>query len=268
MATKMELEEELAELKAKLAEGGDVTPVADVDVDHTKGTIYEIIPKIKAAIGAVKKEKSQGLNYPFRGIDGVVNAVASALVKYGVTTVPSVVIHELTAEQVGQKVPHRVTVTVSYRFYASDGTFIEATVPGESLDYADKGTAQAMSVAYRIALLQTFTLPTDDLDPELSKASVDANPEATQTRAQVGIDKARQGGNTLPNASSQVTSAAQLQGEIKSLAGTLGHSMMQINEFARDASGEQDDKIWFNNVGMLVTIRDAYKAKIAEASKQ
>ena len=39
-------------------------------------------------------------------------------------------------------------------------------MPGESMDFGDKGAPKAMSVAYRIALLQTLCIPTDDPDPD------------------------------------------------------------------------------------------------------
>ena len=51
---------------------------------------------------------------------------------------------------------------------AEDGSQVHAVTPGESLDTSDKGTAKAMSVAYRIALLQIFALPTQEptTDPD------------------------------------------------------------------------------------------------------
>jgi hypothetical protein len=39
-------------------------------------------------------------------------------------------------------------------------------VPGEAFDSGDKATAKAMSVAFRIALLQGLSLPTDETDPD------------------------------------------------------------------------------------------------------
>jgi hypothetical protein len=61
-----------------------------------------------------------------------------------------------------------VTVRVRYRFLAPDGSHVDVVVPGESLDKSDKGVAKAMSVAYRIALIQLFCLPTDEPDPDAS----------------------------------------------------------------------------------------------------
>src|SRR3546814_4863143 len=64
------------------------------------------------------------------------------------------------------KPTREVTVSATYRFYGPAGDYIEAAIPGESLDSGDKGTAKAMSVAYRIVLLQSLCIPTDDRDPD------------------------------------------------------------------------------------------------------
>lgn len=71
-------------------------------------------------------------------------------------------------------------VTVDYTF--TDGTSsIVAQVSAESFDSGDKATTKAMSVAYRIVLLQTLTLPTDDRDPDHD--IYDAQPQQRPTPA-------------------------------------------------------------------------------------
>jgi hypothetical protein len=86
------------------------------------------------------------------------------------------------------------TVTVTYRFYGPAGDFIEAEVPGESMDVGDKGAPKAMSVAYRILLLQALCIPTDDPEPdaqsyERGRAERPTQPappsEADQVRAEI-----------------------------------------------------------------------------------
>ena len=59
-----------------------------------------------------------------------------------------------------------VKVKVSYTFIGAGGDAIKATVVGEAMDSGDKATAKAMSVAFRTALLQTLSLPTDEPDPD------------------------------------------------------------------------------------------------------
>jgi hypothetical protein len=62
---------------------------------------------------------------------------------------------------------------------------IEMEVCAEAIDSGDKSTAKAMSVAYRTALLQALTLPTDEKDPDHDQYEVSstqkkpAAPEST-----------------------------------------------------------------------------------------
>src|SRR5699024_6816492 len=57
-------------------------------------------------------------------------------------------------------------VNATYTFYAQDGSSLSTQVASESFDSGDKATPKAMSVAFRIALLQAFALPTDEADPD------------------------------------------------------------------------------------------------------
>jgi hypothetical protein len=61
-----------------------------------------------------------------------------------------------------------VKVKVTYTFIGANGDSIKATVVGEAMDAGDKATAKAMSVAFRTALLQALSLPTDEPDPDSS----------------------------------------------------------------------------------------------------
>lgn len=131
--------------------------------------IIELLSRVMEDVGSVRKgERNQAQNFNFRGIDAVVNAVSPVLRKHGVVVTPEVQSMEYTTVEVGK---NRTTmgharVTVTYKFYAPDGTFLPATVCAESMDSGDKATAKAMSVAFRTCLLQTLVLPTDDIDPD------------------------------------------------------------------------------------------------------
>jgi hypothetical protein len=121
-----------------------------------------------ADVREVKKEdRNTGLNFNFRGIDAVVNAVGPALRTHSVIVLPKV--QDYTATPVttanGKSSIH-VIVKVEYTFVGPAGDSLSAVVIGEAMDYGDKAVAKAMSVAFRIALLQALTLPTDDPDPD------------------------------------------------------------------------------------------------------
>lgn len=114
-----------------------------------------------------KNDRNPQQHYAFRGIDAVVNAVGPVLRRHGVVVVP-------TVEEIGYrdvqtstgKASRECTVRVRYTFYGPAGDHIDCVTPGESLDFGDKGAPKAMSVAFRIALLQALCLPTDDPDPD------------------------------------------------------------------------------------------------------
>jgi len=132
-------------------------------------------PNIYAAFSAAMEEvqavRKEGFNdsqrYNFRGIDQVVNAVGPIFRKHHIIPVPYHCAASYRDVLTSTGKPTReVTVAATYRFYGPAGDYIEAVVPGESLDSGDKGTAKAMSVAYRIVLLQSLCIPTDDKDPD------------------------------------------------------------------------------------------------------
>ena len=131
--------------------------------------IYQLLSAVMSDVSSVKKaERNQAQGFNFRGIDAVVNAVGPALRKHGVVVFPELVSCEQNSVEVGKNrsVMAQTRVTVTYRFYGPEGDSVAATVAGEAMDSGDKATAKAMSVAFRTALLQALTLPTDEPDPD------------------------------------------------------------------------------------------------------
>jgi len=130
--------------------------------------IYELIPKIMGDIGHVGKQSTNSFqHYNFRGIDDVYNCVGPVLVKHGVFIVP--IIKNTTVNQVttaGNKPATQIIIEVAYRFYAPDGSHIEAVTVGEGVDTGDKAANKAMSAAMKYAVWQTFCIPTVAVDSE------------------------------------------------------------------------------------------------------
>lgn len=134
-------------------------------------TITELLARVMADVTHVGKDGyNKQQSYNFRGIDAVVNAVGPAFRAHGI--VPKPILKKVTYEDIlvgGNRTPMtRCTVEVKYRFKGPGGDYEDVTVPGEAFDSGDKGTAKAMSVAYRIALLQLLALPTHEPDPDES----------------------------------------------------------------------------------------------------
>ena len=130
--------------------------------------IYAALSSVMTDVLAVRKTgRNTDQNYSFRGVDAVVNAVGPVLRKHHVLLLPELLDVAYRDVRTSRDKPAReVTVRVRYTFIGPAGDKIEVTVPGESMDNGDKGTAKAMSVAYRIALLQALCIPTDEPDPD------------------------------------------------------------------------------------------------------
>lgn len=131
--------------------------------------IYEALAAVMAEVDHVaKRERNSEFNFSFRGIDSVVNAVGPALRKHKVIVVPDVESVRYDSVMTSRGKPSTACrVVVMYTFAAVDGSVFTCRVAGEAWDSGDKATAKAMSVAFRIALLQALALPTDDRDPDM-----------------------------------------------------------------------------------------------------
>lgn len=133
-------------------------------------TIVEIISAISKEAGALGlvKPGGSGVPFAFRGINDTVNHLAPFLDKYGVVVVPSVFEQELEMHATGTRFLTDAKVVVDYTFYSPDGSSLTARTLGYAQDFSDRAAAQAQSVSFRVALLQTFHLPTADKEPEVA----------------------------------------------------------------------------------------------------
>ena len=133
--------------------------------------IYQAMAAILAEIPSIGKDnrnKDQGFQY--RGIDDVYNALHPLLARHKVFMAPTV-LSRTSEDRTTAKggVMQCVTLSVEYRFFHADGSFISCTVMGEGRDTSDKATNKAMAAAHKYALLQTFCIPTEDIgqdDPD------------------------------------------------------------------------------------------------------
>jgi hypothetical protein len=173
--------------KAAPAEGAAPAPAA-----AAPRPIYELIADAMIAVDAVGKNGyNKHGNYAFRGIDDVINAVGPIFRQLRIVPVPKLQTVTYRDVQTSSGKPSKeTTLQVLYRFRGPAGDYEDVIVPGESMDSADKGTAQAMSVAYRIALLQLLCIPTNEPDPDSfqpergapARGDRDAKPAATKAR--------------------------------------------------------------------------------------
>ena len=129
-----------------------------------KDNIYSLINKIMSEVGGIEKNsKNTQQGYTFRGIDDLYAALQPPLVKHGVFYVTNVEKVEQTSRESKQGSLLTCTVlTVSFTFYAPDGSSILVRTVGEGMDSGDKSCSKAMSTALKYALLQLFCIPTSE----------------------------------------------------------------------------------------------------------
>jgi hypothetical protein len=161
-----------------------------------KVSAADSIAGVMAIVGHVGKDSTNTQqNFKFRGIDAVMNAVGPALRQVGGFIKPDVLKsnyeHGLTAKG-GATL--EVKLRVRYSWFGTDGGEpITSVVQAEATDMSDKGTAKAMSVAYRTFLLQILSLPTDDPDPDseyIDRGTVAAPAKTSTPRTPKGPTKA------------------------------------------------------------------------------
>lgn len=140
--------------------------------------------QVMSDISSVKKDqKNTAQGFKFRGIDQFVNALYPALTKHGVFMAPKCVsesheIREVVRGTGKTGVDKHVSIQMEYTFWAEDGSsIIVGPIPAEGLDSGDKATNKALSAALKYALIQTFSIPTEDM----AEADLDS-PEIGQNK--------------------------------------------------------------------------------------
>ncbi len=153
--------------------------------------IYKKMTQVMAEIGFIgKNQKNAAQGFKFRGIDDFVNALYPALTKHGVFMAPRCVnatqeIKEVERSSGKKGVDKHISLLMEYDFFAEDGSKVTVgPIPAEGLDSGDKATNKALSAALKYALIQTFSIPTEDMaegDLETPTISVRSNSAAQVT---------------------------------------------------------------------------------------
>ena len=132
--------------------------------------IYDAICGVMEDIGAVGKNdvnRQQGFKY--RSIDAVMNALSPAMIKHKVFCVPELLEQSREERQTSKGAQLIYSICrMRYRFYTTDGSYVDAITVGEGMDSGDKATNKAMAIAFKYACFQTFCIPTEELmdDPD------------------------------------------------------------------------------------------------------
>ena len=137
--------------------------------------IYQAISAIMGEIGVVgKTTRAQGLPYSFRSADDIINVISPLLVKYKVCIFPREVesISEMFHNSAGKQIT-RVSKKMEYKFVSTeDGSSETVCMGGEGLDFSDKASSKAQTMAFKYMFAETFAIATEDPDPDSERPEV------------------------------------------------------------------------------------------------
>ena len=150
--------------------------------------VYRAINRITAEFakaGIAKVHTNIQDQYQYRSIDDVTARLAPLLARHDLCVLPRVVKRQVAeyADDVGNPL-FSVRLLVAYDIVsARDGSSHLVCVWGEALDKGDKGTAKALTSAYKAAMLQVFCIPAVTEGPDATSQVVrrkQAKPEPPQ----------------------------------------------------------------------------------------
>lgn len=151
--------------------------------------IYKKMSDVMKDIGAIgKDQKNQMQGFKFRGIDQFVNTLYPALTKHGVFMSPRATnftqeLREVTRKDGKLGVDKHIAIMMEYDFWAEDGSKVTiGPIPAEGVDSGDKATNKALSAALKYALIQTFSVPTEDM-AEADLTTLELGVSTTVTKA-------------------------------------------------------------------------------------
>lgn len=210
------------------------------------GKIYSAIASIQQNAGALAPQKSGGVPFAFRGVDATVAHIAPHLREHNVIVVPEVLEHFHSSRDIGNKVLTQTELRTAFHFiHTEDGSEVVATTAGIAQDYADRSASQAQSVAFRVALLQTFFLPTNEKEPE------ERGEEVQRTTAE------ERGNASKAPAGPAKPTVTQLKSQIAKLVSSGKVTGAQIDEYGTEIAREPRQK-WESDGAILSRIIDHF----------
>lgn len=142
--------------------------------------IYAAICGVMEDVGVVgKNDTNLQQKFKYRGIDAVMNALNPAMIKNKIFCTPEILEQtreERQAARSGNNMIYSVC-KIRYRFFALDGSYVDAVVIGEGMDIGDKASNKALSAGFKYACFQTFCIPTEEL---MSDSDRDTPEESTK----------------------------------------------------------------------------------------
>ncbi|MFP5330668.1 MAG: ERF family protein, partial [Alphaproteobacteria bacterium] len=131
-----------------------------------------------ASTGIAKTHRNEEGDYNYRSIEDVLGALAPLLAKHRLCVLPRV----LSREAVRLTRTSQLTILhIAYDLISAlDGSRHTIESVGEAIDEGDKGSAKAMSAAYKAAMLQAFAVPVPQEDSDQSSPKLNTSPSPSQ----------------------------------------------------------------------------------------
>lgn len=218
---------------------------------ETGRKIYQAIPAVMGEINAVgKNKKNQQQGFMYRGVDDVMNAINPALVNNKVFIVPEVIEQQREERQTAKGATLIYSVCrMRFRFFAEDGSYVEAVTVGEGMDSGDKATNKAMAIAFKYACFQIFCIPTEEMkDPDAETYNIGSRNEETEEERR-NRELKEQAGNALIDETKAKVVTDTIRKKGLSEASILGH--YKLKKF-QDMTVKQ----WTNAMALLERYAD------------
>lgn len=148
--------------------------------------VYTAIFNVMNELDAISKgRRNQQQGYAFRGIEDIYNSLHPLCAKHGLVTFPRVISREeqIYENKNGTRMI-RVVLAIEYSFVGRDGSVHTCgPIYSEAMDSSDKASNKALSVAHKYAMIQTFMIPTEDLDDsDKETPEIDVNMKKNETK--------------------------------------------------------------------------------------
>lgn len=148
--------------------------------------VYTAIFNVMNELDAISKgRRNQQQGYAFRGIEDIYNSLHPLCAKHGLVTFPRVISREeqIYENKNGTRMI-RVVLAIEYSFVGRDGSIHTCgPIYSEAMDSSDKASNKALSVAHKYAMIQTFMIPTEDLDDsDKETLEIDVNMKKNETK--------------------------------------------------------------------------------------
>lgn len=145
-------------------------------IQQEEEMIYKRMCDLHADIdGLTKGDYNKMQKFNFRGIDSVYNYLHSKMSKYKIFSVPTF-LRDLGTEERKTKSGGLLLFRryeIKYTFYTDDGSKLESILIGEAQDSGDKASNKCFAIAHKYALLQIFSIPTEEQkDPDSENVEI------------------------------------------------------------------------------------------------